>query len=89
MTEYAPAEAEQARAVISDVLAGIAPDAELDGIDPDGNLQQQADLDSMDFLSLVEGIAGRLGLDIPEADYDQLATLTSAIGYLAVRMQPV
>lgn len=89
MTEYAPAEAEQARAVISDVLAGIAPDADLDGIDPDGNLQQQADLDSMDFLSLVEGIAGRLGLDIPEADYDQLATLTSAISYLARRMQPV
>ena len=85
MTDQSPTKTAKARAVIADVLAGIAPDAELDDIDPDGDLQQLADLDSMDFLALVEGIAGRLGVDIPEDDYDQLATLASATRYLAGR----
>jgi len=85
MSEYSPTATAKARAVIADVLAGIAPDAELDAIDPAGDLQQLADLDSMDFLALIEGIAARLGLDIPEDDYDQLATLASATRYLAGR----
>ena len=89
MAEYPPTEIEAARAVIADVLAGVAPDADLGDVDPNGNLQQLLDLDSMDFLALIEGIAGRLGLDIPEADYDQLATLASATDYLARRGQLV
>ena len=47
--------------------------------------QQLADLDSMDFMSLIEGIAARLGVDIPEADYPQLTTLSSAETYVVGR----
>ena len=86
MADISPAGIAAARAVIGDVLARIAPDADLDNLDPNGDLQQLADLDSMDFLALVEGIAAKLSLDIPESDYDQLTTLGSAAAYLAERV---
>ncbi len=89
MKEYPASQATDARRLIADVLESIAPDVQLDDIDPEGNLQQLADLDSMDFMSLVEGVAARLGVDIPEADYPRLATLSSAVSYVAGRTSQV
>ena len=40
---------------------------------------------SMDFLNLVTALHKRLGLDIPEADYDRLGTIDAAIDYLSER----
>lgn len=73
------------RAVIQDELARIAPEVEFDAIDPAGDLRSQIDIDSMDFLNLVTALHQRLGVDIPEADYQQLGTLEDAIRYLAAR----
>lgn len=74
------------RAVIADVLAGIAPEARLDLVDPDGPFREELDIDSMDFLNLVVGLKARLGVEVPEADYGQLGTLNAMIAYLQRRM---
>ncbi len=78
-------DARDIRSVFADVLAGIAPEVDFDALDPEDDLQRQADLDSMDFLALLEGLGERLGVDIPEADYGKLSTPSSAVGYLAAR----
>jgi acyl carrier protein len=73
------------RALIKDELGGIAPEVDLETIDPNGDLRAQTDLDSMDFLNLITAIHQRLGIDIPESDYPRLASLEGFIDYLAQR----
>ena len=77
---------DELRAVIVDELAGIAPEARLDLVDPDGPCREELDIDSMDFLNLVVGLKARLGVEIPEADYGRLATLNQLIAYLRARL---
>jgi acyl carrier protein len=73
----------EVRAVIVDELSRIAPEVDLDAIDPAGDLREQIDLDSMDFLNLVTALHERLKVAIPEADYPKLATLEGAVAYLS------
>ena len=75
--------AQDVRTVIADELARIAPEVDLATIDPAGDLREQIDIDSMDFLNLVTALHQRLGIDIAEADYPRLATLDGAIAFLA------
>ncbi|MGB8652077.1 MAG: acyl carrier protein [Mycobacteriales bacterium] len=74
---------EQARAAVADALATIAPEAELSDVDPEARFRDELDLDSMDFLALVQALHDSTGVDIPEADYRQVDTLDGLIGYLA------
>lgn len=76
---------EQARTHVIAVLRRIAPEADLDEVPPDVDLRDELDLDSMDFLSLVEGLAEATGVDVPEGDYDKVVTLDGLLGYLADR----
>jgi acyl carrier protein len=71
-----------ARALIADVLGGIAPEADLATVQPDEDLRLALDLDSMDFLNFIIGLHDRTGIDIPEADYPELFTLAGAMQYL-------
>ncbi|MCB9742515.1 MAG: acyl carrier protein [Alphaproteobacteria bacterium] len=68
--------------IIAEVLADIAPEADLDEIEADEPLREELDIDSMDFLKLVTGIAERTGVEIPEADYPKVSTLEELIAYL-------
>ena len=77
---------EQIKAVVLRMLGNIAPEAELDQIDPAVDLREQLDLDSMDILNLMIGIHDATGVDIPEADYSQLASLNDAVAYLRPRV---
>lgn len=67
---------------IADALHGIAPEADLDEIDSAGPLQEELDLDSMDFLNLVVAIDERTGVEIPEKDYPKVASLDGFVAYL-------
>ncbi|HEU5084031.1 MAG TPA: phosphopantetheine-binding protein [Acidimicrobiales bacterium] len=80
-----PLTAETARDLIARLLADIAPEVDLDDARPDGQLQEELGLDSMDFLNLMIGIHQATGLEIPERDYPALSTLAGAIDYLAAR----
>lgn len=74
-----PAEATD---VVATALSRIAPEVQLDALDPDGSLRDEADLDSMDFLALVEALHDATGVDIPEADYGRVGSLQELVSYL-------
>lgn len=63
-------------------LRRIAPEVDPTTIDPDIDLREQLDMDSIDFLNLLVGLNERLGIDIPESDYGRLTTLTGLIDYV-------
>ena len=71
-----------ARAVVREVLGEIAPEADLDAIDSSGQLQDELDLDSINFLDLMTGIHERTGIDVPERDYPMVATFDGCVSYL-------
>lgn len=73
----------QARALAADVLAGIAPEADLASVRDDEDLRQALDLDSMDFMNFVIGVSERSGVNIPEGDTPRLRTLRGLVTYLA------
>ena len=68
--------------LILEIIADIDEDAEFDNLQADQPLRDQLDLDSMDFLDIVMELRKRHQLQIPEADYPQLATLDSCVNYL-------
>lgn len=74
---------EQVRTLAADVLAGIAPEADLATVRDTEDLRAALDLDSMDFMNFVIGLAERTGRNIPEADTPRLYTLRGLVDYLA------
>ncbi|MDR3211120.1 MAG: acyl carrier protein [Planctomycetota bacterium] len=66
-------------AIIQDV-AGLDELPEVKGDQP---LREQLNLDSMDFLDIVMELRKRHRIEVPEADYPQLASLDSTVNYLA------
>lgn len=76
---------DQIRTAILEVLEGIAPELDPARIKPDKPLRDQVDLDSFDFLNVIIALHDRLGVDIPEADYQKLVTLDGMVEYLACR----
>jgi len=73
---------DDARALIRTVLGEVAPEADLDSVGADETIQEALDLDSIDFLNFVGGLHDRTGLEIPERDYPELATVDGCIRYL-------
>ena len=66
-------------------LHKIAPEVEQSEIDPAIDLREQIDLDSMDILNLAIAIHEATGVDIPEVDYPQMASLNGCVAYLQSR----
>lgn len=69
------------RAMAAEVLAGIAPEADLAGVGEAEDLREALDLDSMDFMNFVVGLHERSGRAIPDADAPRLATLEGLVAY--------
>ncbi len=72
--------------VVRSILGGIAPEVDLGAVRPGGDLREELDIDSMDFLRFVVHLHERLGVDVPEADYPRIRTLDGCIGYLERRL---
>jgi len=77
-----PAEAEIA---IHEALGQVAPGADTDSLPADADLRDSLELDSLDFLRFVEILSERTGERIDEDDYPQLATMASAVKFIAAR----
>jgi acyl carrier protein len=75
--------------LVIDIIADIAPDEDLSHVKPDVRLRDQLQLDSMDFLDIVMELRKRHGIEVPEADYGQLATLDSCAEYLTPKFNAV
>jgi acyl carrier protein len=68
------------------VLGQVAPEADLSTLDPDADIREALSIDSFDHLNVLIALHEALGVDIPEADYGQLTTLTQMMRYLAARV---
>ncbi len=73
---------DEATALLAAALHEVAPEVDLGTVDPDVPLHEVADMDSLDFLALVETIHDRTGIEIPARDYPKLATLELFVSYL-------
>jgi acyl carrier protein len=78
------------RSAVLEALLDVAPDVDANALDAARPFRDQFDFDSMDQLNFVIGLHKRLGVDVPEADYPQLATLAGCVTYLsrALRVCP-
>jgi acyl carrier protein len=68
--------------LVIDIISDIAPDEDLTAIKSEIRLRDQLQLDSMDFLDIVMELRKRHGIEVPEAEYQQLASLDSCAAYL-------
>ena len=78
---------EDIRAAYLDELSRIAPDIDPASVGENDHLQDDLELDSMDVLNLVTALHERIGVDIPERDYPQIATVALATAYLKVALE--
>lgn len=76
----------QIREIVSNALNEIAPEADLDELNPGENIREALDIDSFDYLNFLIHLHDKLGVEIPESDYDQLTTLDDIVSYVYVRI---
>ena len=74
------------RVILQEELGNIAPEMDMQQLDPAADLREALDIDSMDFLNFVIALHHRLGVDIPELDYPKLATFNGAVTYLKPKL---
>lgn len=79
---------EQLTSLILTILHTIAPEADLDHLDPHVSYRDQFAFDSVDYLQFVLTLEQALHLTIAEADYPQLSTLHGCVTYLTTRLPP-
>lgn len=72
--------------IILDIIATVAPDADLSDVKPDVRLRDQLDLDSMDFLDIVMELRKRYKIEVPKEEYTELASLDSCAAYLGPKL---
>ena len=78
---------QQIRETILEIIAQIVPDEDLINLKGDVPIREQVELDSMDFLDIIMELRKRYGIEVPEDDYTQLATLDGSVDYLEPRMK--
>lgn len=64
------------------IISQVAPNAEPDDLRGDEDLRDELDLDSMDFLNILIGIAQELQVEVPERDYGMVRTLDDLVEYV-------
>jgi len=74
---------EEIRAIVIRELSRVAPGTGAAELDPEADLRDALELDSMDFLNLVVALHKALGVEIPESDYPSIRTLRGCTEYLA------
>lgn len=74
------------RAAVLACIQRLAPEADLAALKGSEPLRRQLDIDSMDHLNLVIDLHRVLGVEIPEADYHEIATLDDMVRYLETRL---
>ena len=74
---------DEARDAVQAALGVVAPDIDLDEVEGRSRLRQYLELDSLDFLRLVETLDVQTGVNIPESDYPKVGTVDGLVDYLA------
>ena len=74
---------DEAMEVLTAALRDIAPEVTIADIDPRRLLQEETDIDSVDFINLAAAIHERCGVEIPERDFAEVSTIEGIVAYLA------
>jgi acyl carrier protein len=69
--------------LVCKLISDIAPEADMQSLDPNEELREELDLDSMDFMNLLDAIAKETGVNVPESDYTKVNSLQSLTEYIA------
>lgn len=80
---------EECKKIVLEIIEEIAPDEDLSDVKSDVRLREQLDLDSMDFLDIVMELRKKHNIEVPEADYPELASLDSCAEYLTPKFNAV
>jgi acetyltransferase len=73
------------RKAVLETIASIAPEADPAQIRPGEPLRRQVDLDSMDWLNVLAGVAQRLSITIDETEAGRLSTVDAIVAHLCSR----
>ena len=77
---------EELARLVLELVTGIAPDVDAASVIPGIDFRDQFDFDSMDTLNLAIALHRELGVEVPEADYAQLASVDKCLAYLGPRL---
>jgi acyl carrier protein len=77
---------DEIRALVLRELGRIAPEADLAALPDSAPLRDELEIDSMDFLNFASALHDALGVDVPESDYEQIASVGGCVDYLAARL---
>ncbi len=70
------------REILYELILDIAPDLSRADLSPDVDLRYDLGLDSIDSLNIANGIAERIGLEIPEVDRASLRNVRALLDYI-------
>lgn len=71
-----------AREAVYAAIGQVAPDVDVADVADGDRFRQDLDLDSLDFLRVLETIAAVTGVTVSEDDYTAVATVSGLISYL-------
>ncbi len=74
------------RALIVAELGNVAPETDASAIDPNADLREALDIDSLDFLNFLTALHKKTGVNVPEADYGKLLTFNTALAYMKAKL---
>jgi acyl carrier protein len=77
---------DEIRRTILETLRQIAPEADLDRLNPEDPFRDQFDFDSVDFLNFALKLQEVLGVIISELDFPKLASLNGCVAFLGAAL---
>jgi acyl carrier protein len=79
---------DELRNIVLRELQRIAPEADIESLEPDSDVREALDIDSMDVLRFVTALHAALGVNVPESDYRRIVTVRGCTEYLADKLGP-
>ena len=86
VTPARPLDTQAIRSAVLEAIGLIAPDADPTQIPGDRPLRDAIELDSLDWLNVVELLQAKLAVEIPPSDRTRIATLDGLVDYLSSRL---
>lgn len=77
---------DEIRNSVLQALHQIAPEVDLQKLNPESLLREELEIDSMDFLRFMVLVHKQLNVDVPEKDYPKLISLKSIVDYLNLKI---
>ena len=74
-------------ALVRSAIAAVAPEVDAAEIPSESDFRVDADLDSMDFLAVLEHVRTTTGVTVPELDYPSIRSIGGFAAYLAATDQ--